>query len=70
MDCDPSSQEHDVTFDQPPCYRLGRQPIKLQLGGFGTTSLLLVIHKFIEYGLHVRIGSFAGVHCSVDAQQL
>ncbi len=70
MDFDPGSQEHDGAFDQPPYYGLGRQHIKLQLGGFETTSLLLVIRKFMVYGVHVRIGSFAGVHCSVNAQQL
>lgn len=46
MDFDPGSQEHDLAFDSPPYYSLGRQHVKLQLGGYVTTSALLIIRKF------------------------
>jgi hypothetical protein len=47
MDFNPGCDEEDVAFDEPPYYTKGRQHIKLKLGGYITTSLLLVIRKWI-----------------------
>ncbi|XGB42674.1 MAG: hypothetical protein LVS60_02175 [Nodosilinea sp. LVE1205-7] len=47
MDFDPGTAEHDVAFDQPPYYEDGRQHIKLQIGDYVSTSMLLIIRKWV-----------------------
>lgn len=42
---DPGCHEHDLNYDVPPYGTTNRPHIKLELGGFITTSILLVINK-------------------------
>lgn len=46
LDFEAGSSEHDVAFDRPPYYQSGRQHVKLQLGDYVTTSMLLIIRKW------------------------
>lgn len=46
-DFNPGSDEHDVAFDRPPYYSHGKQHVKLQLGSFVSTSILLIIRKWV-----------------------
>jgi len=45
LDFDAGAEQHDIAFDYPPYYTHGRQHLKLQLDGFVSTSLLLIIRK-------------------------
>lgn len=45
LDLEPGWDQHDIAYDMPPYYKHGRQHVKLQLDGFVTTSLLLIIRK-------------------------
>lgn len=47
IDFNPGVDECDVIFDEPPYYTRGRQHIKLKLGDYITTSILLIIRKWI-----------------------
>jgi hypothetical protein len=39
----PGDGEHDRLFDYPPYYTHGRQHVKLKLGDYVTTSIVLVV---------------------------
>lgn len=45
MNFDPGWEQHDIAFDYPPFYTHGRQHLKLQLGEYISTSILLIIRK-------------------------
>jgi Methyltransferase domain len=45
VDFDPGTHIFDLNFDRQPFYKSGRRHIKLELGGYICTSILLVIHK-------------------------
>jgi hypothetical protein len=45
LDDDPGTDPADLEFDVPPYYAHGREHIKLWLGGYVVTSVLLVIRK-------------------------
>lgn len=45
LDLDAGSEQHDIAFDYWPFYTHGRQHLKLQLEGYVSTSLLLIIRK-------------------------
>jgi len=45
LDFDAGSEQHDIAYDYPPYYTHGRQHLKLELDGFVSTSLLLIIRK-------------------------
>ena len=45
LDFDPGTGPHDLVFDVPPYYRSGRQHVKMALGGYVSTSILLIVRK-------------------------
>lgn len=45
LDLDPGTHEHDLKFDTPPYYQSGRHHLKLLLGGFVSTSVLLIVQN-------------------------
>lgn len=45
LDFNPGSEQHDIAFDYPPFYTHGRQHLKLQLGEYVSTSMLIIIRK-------------------------
>lgn len=45
LDFDPGTGPHDLAFDVPPYYRSGRQHVKIALGGYVSTSILLIVRK-------------------------
>jgi len=45
LDFDAGSEQHDIAFDYPPFYTHGRQHLKLQLGEYIVTSMLIIIRK-------------------------
>ncbi|MGJ7494379.1 class I SAM-dependent methyltransferase [Variovorax sp. RT4R15] len=45
LNFDAGSEQHDIAYDYPPYYTHGRQHLKLQLDGYISTSLLLIIRK-------------------------
>ena len=45
LDFDAGSEQHDIAFDYPPFYTHGRQHLKLQLGEYVCTSMLIIIRK-------------------------
>lgn len=47
LNLDPGFLEHDVAFDYPPYYSHGRQHIKLRIDKYVSTSILLVIRKWV-----------------------
>lgn len=47
MDFDAGWRQHDIAFDYPPFYTHGRQHLKLQLGEYISTSLLIIIRKAV-----------------------
>lgn len=47
LDYDAGFEDHDLAFDYPPYYSSGRQHIKLQIGEYIATSMLLIIRKAV-----------------------
>jgi SAM-dependent methyltransferase len=45
MNWDAGCHEHDLNYDSPPYFQAGRPHIKLELGGFITTSCMIVVRK-------------------------
>lgn len=45
LDFDAGHDQHDIAFDMPPFYTHGRQHLKLQLFGYITTSMVLILRK-------------------------
>ncbi|TWB91027.1 hypothetical protein FB106_1084 [Synechococcus sp. Ace-Pa] len=47
LDFDAGSEQHDIAFDYPPYYTHGRQHVKLMIGEYVSTSMLIIIRKEI-----------------------
>lgn len=47
LDFEAGAEEHDVAYDQPPYYSRGRQHVKLEMAGYVTSSILLIIRKWL-----------------------
>jgi SAM-dependent methyltransferase len=45
LDFEPGWDPHDLGYDEAPFYSTGREHVKLLLGGFVTTSILLIVRK-------------------------
>jgi hypothetical protein len=45
MNWDAGAHEHDLNYDSPPYFQSGRPHVKLELGGFITTSCMIVVRK-------------------------
>lgn len=45
LDFDAGSEQHDIAFDYAPFYTHGRQHVKLKIGEYVTTSMLIIIRK-------------------------
>ncbi|TCM18705.1 methyltransferase family protein [Novosphingobium sp. PhB165] len=45
MNWDAGCHEHDLNYDSPPYFETGRPHVKLELGGFITTSCMIVVRK-------------------------
>jgi hypothetical protein len=45
LNFDPGHDQHDLAYDFPPWYTHGRQHLKLQMDGFVSTSILIIIRK-------------------------
>jgi hypothetical protein len=45
LNFDTGSEEHDLNYDRPPYYRGGYQHVKFLIGGYISTSIILVVRK-------------------------
>jgi SAM-dependent methyltransferase len=45
FDFDSGNHRYDLDYDRPPWYQNGRKHIKLELGGYIATSILIIIEK-------------------------
>lgn len=45
LDFNAGWEQHDIAFDYPPFYTHGRQHLKLELGDYISTSMLIIIRK-------------------------